>query len=349
MKLRIGILGATGLTGAELVRLLLRHPQVEISWLSSESQAGTAYDTVYPAFAFRLPEAASKLISMEEAQKTQPDAVFSCLPHAASAEAIEPFLCNGKTKVIDLSADYRLSDAANYATTYAHEHPHPERLAEAVYGLTEIYRDEIAKAKLVANPGCYPTSVILPLIPLLKAGVIQRSGIIADSKSGISGAGRKATEATHFVFRNENFAAYKVGDQHRHLPEIREQLEIAAGGKVKPLFTPHYVPMERGILSTIYVELASGKTVADVEACWNKAYADSAFVHAVKEFPQTADVTRTNACHFKAYQPAGTSRVIIVSAIDNMVKGAAGQGIQAFNIAHGLPETAGLEQLPLAP
>jgi len=330
MKIQVGILGATGLTGVELVRLLLRHPRVEIAWLSSESQAGTSYNQVYPAFSSRLPEKTAKLIPMEEAFKTAPDAVFSCLPHAASAEAVEPFLRNGKTKVVDLSADFRISDAAVYASVYGHTHPYPERLAEAVFGLSEIHREDIAKSKLVANPGCYSTSILLPLIPLLQDGVILKEGIIADSKSGISGMGRKATEASHFVFRNENFAAYKVGDQHRHLPEIQEQLALAVGAPVVPLFTPHLVPMERGILSTIYMDLAPGKTAADAEASWNKAYAGSAFVRPVKEFPETAEVLRTNECRFKAYQPAGTTKLIVVSVLQNM------------NIQFGFDETLGL-------
>jgi N-acetyl-gamma-glutamyl-phosphate reductase len=351
MKLSVGILGATGLTGIELVRLLLRHPGIELAWLSSESQAGTAYASVYPAVEGRLPAPVATLISMEDAQKLSeknaPDAVFSCLPHAASAEAVEPFLKNGKTKVIDLSADFRLGDASVYGKTYAHAHPNPERLKEAVYGLTEIHRDKIAKARLVANPGCYPTSILLPLIPLLKDGIIARDGIIADSKSGVSGAGRKATEGTHFYFVNEDFSAYKVGDTHRHLPEIAEQLSLAiaagtSGKPVSPLFTPHLVPMERGILSTIYADLAPGKTAADVEAAWHKAYAGSPFVRPVRTLPHTAHVARTNECRFMCYQPAGTNKLIVVSVLDNMVKGASGQALQNFNVMFGLDETTGL-------
>jgi N-acetyl-gamma-glutamyl-phosphate reductase len=348
MKLSVGILGATGLTGVELVRLLLRHPGVEIAWLSSESQAGTPYAKVYPGIGARLSAATATLIPMEAAQKTAPDAVFSCLPHAASAEAIEPFLNNGKTKVIDLSADYRLSDVSVYNTTYAHAHPHPERIAKAVYGLTEIHRDAVAKARLVANPGCYPTSILLPLVPLLRAGVVSPAGIIADSKSGVSGAGRKATEGTHFYFVNENFSAYKVAGTHRHLPEIAEQLSLAAKtagssvAAVAPIFTPHLVPMERGILSTIYADLAPGKTEADARAVWEKAYAGSPFVRPVNDLPSTADVTRTNECRFAARAIAGTNKLLIVSVIDNMVKGASGQALQNFNVMFGLDEVLGL-------
>lgn len=342
MKHSIGILGATGLTGAELVRLLLRHPGVEIAWLSSESQAGTSYASVYPGVGARVPAAVSTMISMSEAQQTVPDAVFSCLPHAASADAIEPFLRNGKTRVIDLSADYRLGDVAVYNETYAHTHPHPERGRDAVYGLTELAREAVANARLIANPGCYPTSVLLPLLPLLKAGVASPAGIIADSKSGVSGAGRKATQGTHYFFVNENFTAYKVGGTHRHLPEIAEQLSRAAGTAVTPLFTPHLVPMERGILSTIYVDLAPGKTEADVHAAWEKAYAGSAFVRPVRDLPSTADVARTNECRFAVRVVTGGTKMVIVSVLDNMVKGASGQALQNFNVMFGLDETLGL-------
>jgi N-acetyl-gamma-glutamyl-phosphate reductase len=334
MKLRVGVLGATGFTGAELVRLLLRHPGAEIEWLASESQPGASYGEIYPAFAARLPKAVATLVSMKDAWNTRPD--------AASAGAVEPFLRNGKTRVVDLSADFRLSGAAEYEAVYGHSHPHPERLAEAVYGLSEIHREKIAAARLVANPGCYPTSILLPLLPLLRAGIVRREGLIADSKSGVSGAGRKATEGTHFVFCNENFSAYKVGDQHRHLPEIREQLAGAAGGVAPILFTPHLVPMERGILSTIYADLAPGKTAGDAEACWDRAYAGSPFVRRTPGFPKTADVARSNECRFKAYQPAGESKLIIVSVLDNMVKGASGQALQNMNLLFGLDETLGL-------
>jgi N-acetyl-gamma-glutamyl-phosphate reductase len=342
MKLSVGILGATGLTGVELLRLLVRHPGIEIAWLSSESQTGVPYGKVYPALAARLPESVSTLISMQAAHQTAPDAVFSCLPHAASAGAIEPFLKNGKTRVIDLSADYRLGDRAVYEKTYAHAHPHPERLAGAVYGLSEIHRQAITGATLVANPGCYPTSILLPLIPLLREGLVLPQGLIADSKSGVSGAGRKATDGTHFVFVNENFSAYKVAGEHRHLPEIAEQLSGANGSPVAPVFTPHLVPMERGILSTIYADLAPGRTAADVEAAWAKAYANMPFARPVHDLPQTADVTRSNECRFAVRQVPGSSKVVIISVLDNMVKGASGQALQNFNIMFGLEETLGL-------
>lgn len=277
---------------------------------------------------------------------TRPDVVFSCLPHGASAASVAPFLANGKTLVIDLSADFRLKDPKDYAAAYGHAHPMPETLPGAVYGLCEIHggalRDIVRSARLVANPGCYPTSAILPLFPLLEAGIVSPDGIIIDSKSGVSGAGRKATETTHYVNANESVNAYGVGDQHRHRWEIVEQLSLAAGRKVDLLFTPHLMPMERGILSTIYVDLVGAADGAAAEACLRKRYAGSDFVRIRDEQPRTADVRHTNACHIKVYQPAGTKKLILTSVIDNMVKGASGQALQNMNLALGLPATAGL-------
>ncbi|HLP42924.1 MAG TPA: N-acetyl-gamma-glutamyl-phosphate reductase, partial [Fibrobacteria bacterium] len=275
--IEVGILGATGFTGGELVGFLLRHPQARIAWLSSESQSGTPYAKVYPQYLGRLPAGADTLRSLEDVRATRPDVVFSCLPHGASAASVAPFLANGKTLVIDLSADFRLKDPKDYAAAYGHAHPMPETLPGAVYGLCEIHggalRDIVRTARLVANPGCYPTSAILPLFPLLEAGIVSPDGIIIDSKSGVSGAGRKATETTHYVNANESVNAYGVGDQHRHRWEIVEQLSLAAGRKVDLLFTPHLMPMERGILSTIYVDLVGAADGAAAEACLRKRYA----------------------------------------------------------------------------
>lgn len=341
--IEVGILGATGFTGGELVGLLLRHPSARIAWLSSESQPGTPYAKVYPQYLGRLPAGAEALRSLDEVKGTRPDVVFSCLPHGASAACLATFLANGKTVVIDLSADFRLKDPADYAAAYGHAHPMPEKLASAVFGLCEIHGKAIAGAKLIANPGCYPTSALLPLMPLLEDGVISADGIIIDAKSGVSGAGRKATETTHYVFANESVNAYGVGDKHRHRWEIQEQLSLAAGRKLEVLFTPHLMPMERGILSTIYCDLAAGKGQAEAEASLRRRYADSAFVRLREDFPATRDVRHTNGCHIKAYQPAGSRKLIIVSVIDNMVKGASGQALQNMNLALGLPAAAGLQ------
>lgn len=342
MAIDVGILGATGLTGGELVGLLLRHPEARIAWLSSESQPGTAFGKIYPQYLGRLPAGAETLRSQEEIKSSRPDVVFSCLPHGASAASAAPFLEGGKTLVVDLSADFRLKDAEAYKQAYGHAHPMPGRLPGAVFGLCEVHGKAIPGARLIANPGCYPTSALLPLIPLIEDGVVSPDGIIIDSKSGVSGAGRKPSDTNIYVYANESVHAYGVGDKHRHRWEIQEQLGFAAGRKVEVLFTPHLIPMERGILSTIYCDFRDGKGQADAEASLKKRYAGSKFVLVREDFPRTADVRHTNACHLKAYQPAGTRKLIIVSAIDNMVKGASGQALQNMNLALGLPETLGL-------
>jgi N-acetyl-gamma-glutamyl-phosphate reductase len=323
--------------------LLLRHPQVEIAWLSSESQPGTSYGKVYPQFQGRIPAASDILRSFEEVKESRPDVVFSCLPHGASAACAAPFIANGKTLVIDLSADFRLQDLDAYKQAYAHAHPMPDVLKRARYGLTEVHAAEIKAAKLIANPGCYPTSALLPLMPLIKAGIVSPDGIIIDTKSGVSGAGKKPTETTHYVYANESVAAYGVGDKHRHRVEIMEQLSLAAGRKVEVLFTPHLIPMERGILSTIYCDLLPGKDGAAAEACLKDTYAGSAFVRVREDFPRTADVKHSNFCHMKAYQPAGGRKLIIVSVLDNMVKGASGQALQNMNLSLGLAAHLGLD------
>jgi N-acetyl-gamma-glutamyl-phosphate reductase len=342
MTIEVGILGATGLTGGELVGLLLRHPQARIAWLSSESQPGTEYAKVYPQFLGRLPAGSEKLKSLDEVKASRPDVVFSCLPHGASAASASAFLANGKTKVIDLSADFRLSDPAAYAAAYGHAHPLPQLLGEARYGLCEIHGKDISAARLIANPGCYPTSALLPLIPLLQAGVISPDGIIIDSKSGASGGGKKLADAFHYINVNESMHAYGVGDQHRHRFEIHEQLALAAGRKVEVMFTAHLIPMERGILSTIYCDLAGAADAAAAEAALKARYAGSPFVKIRADFPRTADVRHNNGCHIKVYQPAGTRKLIIVSVIDNMVKGASGQALQNMNLICGLDPTLGL-------
>ncbi len=340
--IEVGILGATGFTGGELVGFLLRHPQARIAWLSSESQPGTAYARVYPQFLGRLHAGAETLRSFEDVKATRPDVVFSCLPHGASAASMAPFLANGKTVVIDLSADFRLKDPKGYQEAYGHAHPMPEKLPEARYGLCEIYGADLPGARLIANPGCYPTSALLPLFPLIQDGIVSPDGIIIDAKSGVSGAGRKSTETNHYVYANESVGAYGVGDKHRHRWEIQEQLGLAAGRKVGLLFTAHLIPMERGILSTIYCDLAGKSDEAAANASLKARYGASDFVRIRDDFPRTADVRHTNACHIKIYQPANSRKLIIVSVIDNMVKGASGQALQNMNLALGLPATLGL-------
>lgn len=342
MAYTVGILGATGFTGQELMVLVLRHPQLELAWLSSESQPGTSYGKVYPQFQGRLPAAADTLRAFEEIKDSRPDVVFSCLPHGASAACAAPFIANGKTLVIDLSADFRLQDPDAYQKAYAHAHPMPDVLKRACYGLSEVHEEEIKRTRLIANPGCYPTSALLPLFPLVKAGIVSPDGIIIDAKSGVSGAGKKPTETTHYIYANESVAAYGVGDKHRHRVEIMEQMSLAAGRKVDLLFTAHLIPMERGILSTIYCDLLPGKDEAAATACLKEAYAGAGFVRVREDFPRTADVKHTNMCHMKTYQPAGGRKLIIISVIDNMVKGASGQALQNMNLALGLPASFGL-------
>jgi N-acetyl-gamma-glutamyl-phosphate reductase len=342
MSIRIGILGASGFTGAELVGLLLRHPRAVITWLGSEGQPGADYGQIYPAFRHRLTQEQRILLSAEEALKRPVDVVFSCLPHAASAKALLPFLTQTQARCIDLSADFRLSDAKTYAATYDHVHPNPDLLATAVYGLTEWKREALKSTRLVANPGCYTTSVQLPLIPLLKAQIISPLNIIADSKSGVSGMGRKATDASHYVACNESFSAYKVGDTHRHLPEILEQLTAAAESPVDALFTPHLVPMERGILSTIYVDLMPGQNGDAAKRCLVEKYAKEPFVVVREDLPKTSEVAHTNECHIHVTAPKSGRKLILVSVLDNMVKGASGQALQNMNAMLGLDETLGL-------
>jgi N-acetyl-gamma-glutamyl-phosphate reductase len=342
MTKEVGILGATGFTGGELVGLLLRHPEARIAWLSSESQPGVAYGKVYPQYLGFLPASAEKMRSFDEVKDTRPDVVFSCLPHGASAACAAPFLANGKTIVIDLSADFRLKDVKAFAEAYGHAHPMPELLPGSSYGLSEIHASEISRARLIANPGCYPTSALLPLFPLIREKLISADGIIIDSKSGVSGAGKKTTETTHYVNANESVAAYSIGDKHRHRWEIEEQLTLAAGRKVSLIFTPHLMPMERGILSTIYCDLSPGVDEAAVVACLRKQYDGSDFVRVREDLPRTGDVRKTNLCHIKAYQPAGSRKLILISVLDNMVKGASGQALQNMNLAFGFPARLGL-------
>ncbi|MEM6329662.1 MAG: N-acetyl-gamma-glutamyl-phosphate reductase [Planctomycetota bacterium] len=333
---RVAIYGASGYAGLELLRLLARHPAAEPVALVSRQTDAPHLSTVHPSLAGVFDLRLEALSTDEVAERC--DCVFACLPHAASAEVVGPLAGRG-LKVVDLSADYRLSDAAVYQRWYGVSHPDPARLGGVPYGLPERFRDAIRGASLVANPGCYPTSAILPLAPLLEAGLICADGIVIDAKSGVSGAGRNAKPHLHFAEANESFAAYGVGS-HRHMPEIDQELTRAAGQPVEVLFTPHLVPMNRGILSTIYAEPAAGVAEADVTDALRDAYADEPFVRIVAAPPATADVAHTNRCHIAARVCRG--RVVLVSVIDNLVKGAAGAAVQNFNLMHGLEETTAL-------
>ena len=349
-KAKIGVLGASGYTGSECVRLLLRHPHVEIVLLTADRRAGQAMREVFPQFSpFDLP----RLVSIEGLNwKTAAlDLVFGALPHATTQKVIKDLLAQTpKTKVVDLSADFRLADPAAYARWYGHEHHALELQKEAVYGLVEVYRKEVAKARLVANPGCYTTCAQLPLIPLLRAKAIEPDDIVIDAKSGMTGAGRAAKESMLFSEVSEGFNAYGVG-HHRHMAELDQEFSKAAGREVVVTFTPHLVPMNRGILSTIYVRGKKAELAEGLHDILLKTYANEPFVHVLPlgEMPQTRHVRGSNMTFIGVAKDRIAGRAIIGSALDNLVKGASGQAIQNMNLMLGFPETAGLEQVALFP
>lgn len=342
--LKVGILGATGYTGVELVSRLERHPGVEIAFLSSEASAGQELTDVFPVLSGCTKIEGMRLRTAQDCQSTKVDAVFSCLPHTASAEGCVAFLKNG-ARVVDLSADFRLKTPEAYTKWYGKVHPQPGYLPTALYGLTEHARAELPKAALVANPGCYPTSVLLPLLPLFEAEAVGEGLVVSDSKSGVTGAGRKATLANSFCEVDGSFSAYKVGRRHQHTGEMTQELYDAAGGAFPFIFTPHLVPMERGILSTLYVPLAKGVTAARLRQILSERYADEPFVKVLSEsqgLPSTGHVRGTNRCHIAVVSTPEEDVAIVVSVIDNLVKGASGQALQNFNAMFGFPETAGL-------
>lgn len=334
-KINIAILGASGYTGAELIRILLLHPHAKITALTGDSQAGKTIGEVYPHLsASGLPP----LAKIEQTDFSKIDVVFCCLPHGTTQPVIAALPKH--VKVIDLSADFRLKDPAEYAKWYGHPHQAVELQKEAVYGLTEQARDKIKNARLVANPGCYPTSILLPLLPLLAAGAIERNGIIADSASGVSGAGRSVKQGNLFTEIDGGFSVYGVGN-HRHTGEIEQEL----GAQIT--FTPHLAPMNRGILSTLYVK---GDAKA-IRAALEKTYKDEPFVHVLPEgaMPATHYVRGTNACIINVFAGRVPGMAIIVSAIDNLVKGASGQAVQNMNVMFGFEETAGLQTTAMFP
>src|SRR5215471_18023988 len=349
-KARIGVLGASGYTGAELVRLLIRHPGVEIALLTADRRAGQEMRQVFPQFSpFDLP----KLQAIEGTDWLGAglDLVFCALPHATTQKVIAQLFAElPAIKVVDLSADFRLSDPAAYARWYGHEHHAPELQRQAVYGLVEVYRERIRHAHLVANPGCYTTCAQLPLIPLLKARAIDPDEIVVDAKSGMTGAGRAARENMLFSEVSEGFHAYGVG-HHRHMAELDQEFSKAAGREVVVSFTPHLVPMNRGILSTIYVRGAKDHLPESLHEILLKAYAKEAFVHVLPfgEMPQTRHVRGSNMTFIGVTKDRVAGRAIIGSALDNLVKGASGQAIQNMNLMLGFPEAAGLEQVALFP
>ncbi|MEA2954173.1 MAG: N-acetyl-gamma-glutamyl-phosphate reductase [Alphaproteobacteria bacterium] len=349
-KATIAVLGASGYTGSELARLLLRHPRVDIALLTADRRAGQEMRDVFPQFSpFALP----KLVALDGIDWVTAglDLAFCALPHGTTQTVIKKLLAAApKTKVVDLSADFRLADADAYARWYGHAHQAPELQGEAVYGLSEVYRREIKKARLVANPGCYPTSAQLPLIPLIKAKALETEEIIIDSKSGMTGAGRAVKEEMLFSEVSEGFHAYGVG-HHRHMAELDQEFSKAAGRDVTVTFTPHLLPINRGILSTIYVRGRRGRTPEDLHGVLANAYAKEPFVHVLPfgTTPQTRHVRGSNMTFIGVAKDRIPGRAIVVSALDNLVKGAAGQAIQNMNLMLGFPETLGLEQVALFP
>ena len=346
---KIGVLGASGYTGAELVRLLIAHPHVAIALLTADRRAGQAMADVFPQFSpYRLPPLTALDAADWAALKL--DLVFCALPHGTTQQVIKDLVARAPgTKIVDLSADFRLADPAAYARWYGHAHAAPGLQQEAVYGLTEIYRREIKAARLVANPGCYTTCAELELIPLLKAKAIDADEIVIDAKSGVTGAGRAAREDMLFAEVSEGFHAYGVG-HHRHMAELDQEFSRAAGRDVVVSFTPHLVPMNRGILSTIYVRGLKA-SAQDLHALLVKAYANEPFVHVLPfgRLPQTRHVRGSNMTFIGVTADRIAGRAIIGSALDNLTKGASGQAVQNMNLVLGFPETAGLEQVALFP
>ena len=348
---KVAIVGASGYSGEELVKLLLHHPHAELVAVTSRQNAGQTLAQVFPKFASHPKSKSLRFVEPNaELLARQAEVVFLALPHGVAAEYAVP-LINAGCVVIDLSADFRLRSADIYKEFYAHDHPAPDLLKKAVYGLPEVYREDIKKSLLIASPGCYPTSILLPTIPLLKAGLIKPNGIIADSMSGITGAGRKAEIDYLFCECNESVRPYGV-PKHRHLSEIEEQLSFAAGTKVVIQFTPHLIPVNRGILTTLYLapenHFTTGEEMnalgAKISACYAKAYADEPFVRLLegKALPDTKNVVGTNVCEIGWRLDPRTGRLIVMSAEDNLVKGASGQAVQSMNLLSGWEEPAGL-------
>ncbi len=334
--IKVAVLGATGYTALEAIKILLRHPQAEIVAVTSRQEGNTPVSSVHPSLVGRLDLPLEDLTPEQVGSRAE--CVFSCLPHCASAEIIPQVLAAGAT-VIDFSADYRLDDAATYLEWYGHQHPDTGRLGQTVYGLPELFRDRIQGQSLVANPGCYATSAILPLAPLLKSGLFETDDIIIDSKSGVSGAGRSPKLMTHFPECNESMSAYNVG-RHRHTPEIEQIINRHAGTMPNVIFTPQLAPMDRGIFSTIYIRPKRPTTEADVMTLLRDAYAGERFVRIVDHLPGTKDTVGTNFVDITARVVRG--RVLLISCLDNLVKGAAGAAVQNFNCLFSLPETTGL-------
>jgi N-acetyl-gamma-glutamyl-phosphate reductase len=346
MKTRVGIIGATGYTGVELLRLLLLHPGVEVTALTSQKYAGVPIDQVFPSLRKHLPLTCEELAVEKISKKT--DFIFTAVPHKTAMETVPLFYRQGK-RVVDLSADFRIKDPAVYERWYQ-KHTSTDLLPESVYGLPELHREKIRKAKIVGNPGCYPTGALIGLIPLVKKGMVSLENVVIDSKSGVSGAGRDAVLESLFCEVNEGVKAYKIFE-HRHLPEIEQELSEIAQKKVSVTFVPHLIPMDRGILTTLYLVLTKRWKAEEVLNTFQEHYQKEPFVRIYPKgkFPNTKDVRGSNYCDIGVKVNEAEDRAVIVTAIDNLVKGASGEAVQNMNIMLGYPETMGLDVLPVVP
>jgi len=347
-KIRVAIIGASGYTGIELIRLLNNHPHVQISQLIGNNTADSQLDELYNhLYNFNLP----KLKKLEQVNFAEIDVVFGCLPHTVSQAIFKKILSdqnNQHLKIIDLSADFRFENPLDYTRWYGHEHLASEIQQKAIYGLSEINRDKIRKAQIIACPGCYPTSALLPLIPLLKNQLIENNNIIIDSKSGSSGAGRNAKTSNLFCEINNSFKAYSIG-KHRHIGEIQQELSKASDSEIKVDFTPHLLPVNRGIISTIYTKLNLNIAIQDIKNCLLTAYNDEYFVKVADHEVALSDVVGTNFCLLAVNSGNNNNSVIITSALDNLCKGASGQAVQNMNIIFDCDEKLGLEIMPIFP
>lgn len=345
--IKVGIVGGTGYTGVELLRLLVQHPQVELTAITSRGDAGMAVSSMYPNLRGRVDLAFQ---DPSQAPLASCDVVFFATPNGIAMQQA-PALLDAGVRVIDLAADFRIKDVAEWEKWYGMKHACPEWVGKAVYGLPEIRRNEVRQAQLVANPGCYPTAVQLGFLPLLEAGVVDSSALIADAKSGVSGAGRKAEIPILFSEAGDNFKAYGVAG-HRHLPEIRQGLGQVVGHAVELTFVPHLTPLIRGIHATLYARLKDPSVSnEELQGLFEKRYAGEAFVDVMPfaSHPETRSVRASNVCRMALHRPQGGDTLVVLSVIDNLVKGAAGQAVQNMNILFGLEETLGLAALPVLP